>query len=94
MKLSPDETKALLSYVATSRPDEIDCDGCFEHLAELVEHEVLGNEIPEALVNIQRHIDQCPCCSDEHNALLEGLRAMEEVEPNVRTTSQDGKLDF
>lgn len=77
MKLSRDETRALLDSVSTSDSDEIDCDGCFEHLAELVEHEVLGKKVPEALANIQRHIEQCACCGDEHNALIEGLKAME-----------------
>lgn len=77
MKLSRVQTKTLLEIVASAKPDEIDCDGCFEHLAEFVEHELMGIQIPEALRKIQRHIDQCPCCSDEHQALLEGLRTLE-----------------
>ena len=78
MKLTKEQTAALLQYVAGSQPDQIDCNGCFEHLAEFVDHELLGNEIPEALQSVQRHIEQCPCCNDEHNALLEGLRAIEQ----------------
>ncbi|MEM9368361.1 MAG: hypothetical protein AAGD07_20390 [Planctomycetota bacterium] len=77
MKLTRDETKALLDHVSRSKPDEIDCDGCLEHLAEFVEHELLGNEIPEALQAIQRHLEQCACCHDEHLALLEGMQAIE-----------------
>ena len=78
MKLNKDQTKALLQYVASSKPDEIDCDGCFEHLAELVDYQLLGTEIPEAMQKVQRHIDQCLCCKDEHNALLEALHVIAE----------------
>lgn len=77
MKLSAEQTRALLNSVAAAKQDEVDCDGCFEHLSEFVELELAGAEIPEALGKVQRHIDQCPCCKDEHNALLEGLRALD-----------------
>jgi hypothetical protein len=73
MKLNREQTKTLLQMVATSKPDEIDCDGCFEHLAEFVEHELLGTEIPKALEKVKQHIEQCACCNDEHNALVEAL---------------------
>ncbi|MEM6471016.1 MAG: hypothetical protein AAF802_15765 [Planctomycetota bacterium] len=77
MKLSKEQTKTLLDYVAVAQPDELDCDGCLEHLAEFVELELMGKEIPEALKKVERHLEQCPCCQDEHNALLEGLRVIE-----------------
>ncbi len=77
MKLSAEQTRALLNSVAVAKQDEVDCDGCFEHLAEFVELELAGAEIPEALGKVERHIDQCSCCKDEHNALLEGLRALD-----------------
>ncbi len=73
MKLDNEQTKKLLQMVATSMPDAIDCDGCFEHLAEFVDHELLGSEIPEALEKVKRHIDQCLCCYDEYDALLQAL---------------------
>lgn len=76
MKLTREQTKALLSYVASTESDETDCEGCFEHLAEFVELELLGSEMPAALEKIERHIDQCACCQDEHNALKEALQAI------------------
>lgn len=77
MKLSNEQTKLLLESVADSKPDELDCDGCLEHMAEFVEHELLGTEIPEALTKVKRHLDQCACCGDENKALLEALRELE-----------------
>jgi bacterioferritin-associated ferredoxin len=76
MTLSKDQTKSLLDFVASSKPDELDCDSCFDHMAEFVENELAGQEIPVALQKVQRHLDQCACCNDEHNALIEGLKAL------------------
>ena len=78
MKLTKDQTKALLRYVTNAKSDQIDCDGCFEHMAEFVEYELLGHEIPEALQLADHHMKQCVCCNDEHKALLEGLRVIEQ----------------
>lgn len=78
MTISPEQTKSLLSFVASTQSDEMDCDRCFDLMAEFVEKELTGVEIPEALRKVQRHLNQCACCNDEHNALLEGLRAINE----------------
>jgi hypothetical protein len=77
MKLSKQQTQALVNYIANTTPDDLDCDGCMDHLAEYVDHELSDLELPEFLKRVQIHLSQCPCCSDEHNALLEGLRVLE-----------------
>ncbi len=76
MKLDKEQLQAMLQMIATSKSDEIACDGCFEHVAEFVDHELLGSEVPEALEKVKRHIEQCLCCNDEHNALLEALQQL------------------
>lgn len=78
MALSKDKTKSLLDFVASSKPDDLDCDRCFEHMAEFVESELTGEEIPAAMQKVQRHLVQCACCADEHKALIEGLKALED----------------
>lgn len=77
MKLSKQQTKSLLNYIAKTTPDDLGCDGCMEHLAEYVEHELSELELPELLKRVQIHLGQCPCCGDEHMALIEGLRVPE-----------------
>ena len=79
MTISKEQTESLLAYVASAGSDELDCDGCFEFMAEFVEHEIAEREIPEALMIVQRHLEQCPCCNDEHEALLAGLHALAEA---------------
>lgn len=76
MIISSEQTKTLLLMVASANADELDCDGCFDHMAEFVEIERMGVEVPGALQKVKRHLEQCACCNDEHRALLEGLRAI------------------
>ncbi|MEO1525325.1 MAG: hypothetical protein AAFX06_07805 [Planctomycetota bacterium] len=74
MTLSKEQTKLLIHMVATAGPDEIDCDECYSSFAEFVEQELLGKRQGNDLKKVEDHIDQCPCCGDEHRALLEALR--------------------
>ncbi len=78
MKIANKQTRVLLNLLATSKPDQIDCDGCHEHMSEIVEYELLGSEIPEALFKAEVHLDQCACCNDERNALMTSLLAVED----------------
>ena len=77
MTITREQTQTLLALVADTQSDELDCDGCFELMAEFVEYELATCEIPETLRIVERHLEQCPCCQDEHQALLACLRAME-----------------
>ena len=78
MTISKEQTKLLLGLVAGARPDELDCEHCFDMMAEFVEHELADREIPDAYQVVKNHLDQCACCNDEHEALLAGLRALDE----------------
>ena len=78
MAISKQQTQTLIALLASSKTDTMDCDGCYEHLAEFVEAELAEREIPEALECVRRHLEQCACCADEHQALLEAIRALDE----------------
>ena len=78
MSLSPEQISTLLSMIASSESDEMDCDGCFEHLAEFAEIELTDRGIPEAMRAIRTHLEQCPCCHDEFNALMEALNSLQD----------------
>ena len=81
MALSNEQITTLLSMISSADSDEMDCDGCLDHLAEFAEAELANREVPEAVKTVERHLQQCVCCKDEYNALLEGLRELES--PNV-----------
>lgn len=78
MPLTTEQISGLLGMIATVEPDSLDCDSCFEYLAEFAEAELASREIPEALKAVEIHLQQCMCCQDEYRALLEALRALEE----------------
>ena len=78
MPLSKDQISTLLSLVADATEDDISCDGCFEHVAQFVETELAGAEMSDSMLLIKNHMQNCPCCTDEYNALMEAMAALQE----------------
>jgi hypothetical protein len=79
MSLTKDQINTLIGMIDSVESDELDCDGCFGKMAEFAELHLASREIPEALSAVEKHMQQCPCCKDEFKALLNGLRAIEEI---------------
>lgn len=77
MRLSHRHLTALIKLVMSTESDKGDCGSCHEHLAEFAESRLEGKEISDALREVQLHIEQCPCCRVELDALLDGLRGMD-----------------
>ena len=71
-----DRVKKLVRNIATTRPDEIGCDDCFEQMDRFVELRLAGKEIPEAMQLVQDHLNRCHDCHEEFEALLAALRAV------------------
>ena len=76
MKLSTQQTNALLDLVTASQADDMDCDGCFEHVAEFIELELRGTAFSDALQKVERHLSQCACCRSEYGMLREAVLAI------------------
>lgn len=76
MPLSKAQIAKLLELVGQTQDDNLDCDGCFERVAEFAEAELEGRSLCEAMSAVKRHLDACPCCADEYQALLDGLKGM------------------
>lgn len=77
MTISKEQIASLLGLVSSTKQDDLDCDGCYGRLAEFAELHLASQEIPEAMQAVERHLQQCLCCKDEYNALLDGLRDLE-----------------
>lgn len=77
MVLSNEQINNLLGLVSSVESDGLDCDGCFGQIAEFAEIHLSAQQVPEAMKAVERHLQQCVCCKDEFNALLEGLKAIE-----------------
>ncbi|GAB4467763.1 MAG: hypothetical protein Kow00124_01100 [Anaerolineae bacterium] len=60
----------VMRYVMTTHEEDITCDECFEHVDRYVEMLRMGRKPDEVLLKVQRHLENCPCCQQEFQALL------------------------
>ena len=79
MPLSNEQIASLLQMVSSAVEDNLDCDGCYSQMAAFADVVLAGKEIPEALQSVEVHLQQCSCCKDEYQTLLEGLRGLNET---------------
>jgi hypothetical protein len=49
---------------------EVGCDECFDRLDEVVEAELAGLDADAAVPGLRAHLEGCPACREEHDALL------------------------
>ena len=75
MKLSLDVLKRMVRSIATTHPEELDCDECFEQLDQFIELELQGKNASEVMPLVEDHLNRCGGCREEFEALLDCLRA-------------------
>lgn len=87
-----DEKKVgfLLKMLADAKPDCLDCDGCFENIAEYAERQLMCKPIDEAMKDVENHLRQCPCCYAEYKVLLEGLEELKALEDEEKPVDGEG----
>ncbi len=71
--------KMFLRELAETREEEIGCDECFEQVDRFIEMELSGLSAAQAMPLVQQHLETCPECHEEFEALLVALRATEEA---------------
>ena len=49
---------------------EVGCEECFDRLDEFVELEVAGGDADAAVPGLRAHLEGCPACREEHDALV------------------------
>lgn len=74
MSLTKENIQTLVALIATAEPDQMSCDECFGQIGEFAEIALEGRPLSAGMTVIQRHLEQCPCCKDEYEALLDALR--------------------
>ena len=73
MELDLDTIKRIVREVITTRSDEIDCGKCFDELDRFADLVLAGKNAAEALPMVQDHLEHCPGCREEFEALYEAL---------------------
>jgi hypothetical protein len=72
-RLTLKEVRGLLKDLLATRDVEIGCDDCLMQVASYCETELAGKEVPEALRLVREHLEICPECHEEYQALLSAM---------------------
>jgi len=67
----------LVTVALNTLPDEIGCDECFQEVDRFVELQLAGMDAAHAMPLVQAHLDRCPDCREEYEALLHAMEANE-----------------
>jgi hypothetical protein len=71
MTTRDDMQRAALERLLGPAGYEVGCDECLELLDEFVELELAGVDADARIPGLRAHLDGCPACRDEHDALRE-----------------------
>lgn len=75
MKITDEQIKKLLGFVAKTGDNEISCQTCEDHLSQFAESQLTGKAIPEALQAIEEHLKICPECTEELEFIRRALKS-------------------
>ena len=74
MEIDPKLIKEMVREIVTTREDEMDCPECFEHMDHFADLLLNGKELPDLMLRLRDHLEHCPHCNEEFDALLNALR--------------------
>ena len=74
MSLEFNKLQSLVWNIMTTQPEEIGCDTCFVQLDLFAELILTGKNAAGAMPAVHAHLNRCPACREEYEALLLILR--------------------
>jgi hypothetical protein len=69
MNAQGDNYEIVLGRLLGPTGYEVGCEECFDRLDEFVELELAGADPEAAIPGLRAHLDGCPACREEHDAL-------------------------
>ena len=73
MRITLEQLQSLAQATISTREIEIDCDEWLERVAAYIESARSGGPMDDALADVRRHIDVCPACREELEAMLAAM---------------------
>jgi hypothetical protein len=70
--------KDMVLDLVTTRPDEMDCPECFEHMDHFADLLASGENAVTIMPRLHRHLERCALCREVFEALLAAVRSLEE----------------
>ncbi len=80
MKPTHEQLRELLRVVAATRPQEIDCEQFLTRVAAYLEALEREQALPPELDTVAQHLEVCPECSEEFDALVSTHKSLREEE--------------
>jgi hypothetical protein len=74
MKARGESYEVALARLLGPSGYEVGCDECFDRLDEFVELELAGADPEATIAGLLAHLDGCPACREEHDALYALVR--------------------
>jgi hypothetical protein len=75
MQIPIEKLKTMVRGVARTQEIEYSCDDAYRLLDEFTEAVVQGKNVARLMPLVQQHLDLCPDCREEFEALLRVVRA-------------------
>lgn len=75
MKIPVDKLKTMVRGVARTQEIEYSCDDVYQLLDEFTEAIAQGKDVAKLMPLVQQHLEMCPDCREEFEALLRAVRA-------------------
>jgi hypothetical protein len=84
MKLNPETLKQMILILTNTHAGEgeLSCDECYEEIDHFAELELVGMSAAEAMPLVQEHLETCPDCREEYEALMAALKFIEQEKPD------------
>lgn len=79
MELKDEVVLKFLRVLENAREEELSCGEMYARLDQFVESEVQAKDADKITPLIQEHLDMCPECCEEYEALLAILKNTKEV---------------
>lgn len=70
---SPVMMKNLIHKLAITEEEGISCDDVHEILDQFTELKMRGEDVAQLMPLVQRHLDLCTDCREEHEVLIQAL---------------------
>jgi hypothetical protein len=70
----------MLDMVAHTRERELACDEVHALIDQFAEMRMRGEDPTHLMPLVQQHLDMCPDCREEYEALMEALRIEKELQ--------------
>lgn len=74
-RLTDDHVRDLAGVLLKTRPDELTCDEWLDRAGGYAEAVAAGRPVPAGSELVEHHLDICPECREEFDALVAALRA-------------------